>query len=117
MSSTLTRASLVRSFARSLFRQVLNLRVTRLRGRLLKTKRARLLEPCVLIVVFTTLGTILPLFFPCLPTQCVIIQGESKPVCPEGTPPRIQRWVLTSTDVRSHAPTLSLALRATRYAR
>ena len=92
---------------------MLNLRVTRLRGRLLKTKRARLLEPCVLIVVFTTLGTILPLFFPCLPTQCVIIQGESKPVCPEGTPPRIQRWVLTSTDVRSHAPTLSLALHAT----
>ena len=78
---------------------VLNLRVTRLRSKLLKTKRARLLEPCVLIVVFTTVGTILPLFFPCLPTQCVIIQGESKPVCPEGTPPRIQRIVEDSIEL------------------
>lgn len=78
---------------------VLNLRVTRLRSKLLKTKRARLLEPCVLIAVFTTVGTILPLFFPCLPTQCVIIQGESKPVCPEGTPPRIQRIVEDSIEL------------------
>lgn len=73
--------------------------MTRLRSRFLKTKRARLLEPCVLIVVFTTIGTILPLFFPCLPTQCVIIQGESKPVCPEGTPPRIQRIVEDSIEL------------------
>jgi chloride channel 7 len=78
---------------------VLNMRVTRLRSRFLKTKQAKLMEPCVLIVVFITIGTILPLFFPCLPTQCVIIQGESKPVCPEGTPPRIQRIVEDSIEL------------------
>lgn len=26
-------------------------------------------EPCALIVIFVTLGMILPLFFPCTPTQ------------------------------------------------
>lgn len=110
-------------------------------------------EPCALIVIFVTLGMILPLFFPCTPTQvglagcslrllvwarcrpgqkpappllfsgaavvpprvvptmvaaysgrsftgsrasafrpvqCVIIQGETKPLCPEGTPQDIK---------------------------
>ena len=68
----------------------INLRVTRLRAELLKTKAARMAEPCVLILVFVTIGMVLPLFFPCTPTQCIIIQGDSTPVCPEGTPPRIQ---------------------------
>jgi hypothetical protein len=47
-------------------------------------------EPCVLIVLFVTLGMLLPLFFPCTPTQCVVIQGQTKPLCPEGTPERVQ---------------------------
>jgi chloride channel 7 len=68
----------------------INLRVARLRAELLKTKFQKMAEPCALIVVFVTIGMVLPLFFPCTPTQCVIIQGESTPVCPEGTPPRIQ---------------------------
>ena len=82
----------------------LNLRVTRMRAALLKSKKAKMLEPCVLIVVFVTLGTILPLFFPCNPTQCVIIQGESTPVCPEGTPPRIQRIVEDSIELYTCSP-------------
>lgn len=82
----------------------LNLRVSRMRAALLTTKRAKMLEPCVLIVVFVTLGMILPLFFPCNPTQCVIIQGESTPVCPEGTPPRIQRIVEDSIELYTCSP-------------
>ncbi|WPT16484.1 Chloride channel protein D [Picochlorum sp. SENEW3] len=82
----------------------LNLRVTRMRSELLKTKKAKMMEPCILIVVFITIGTILPLFFPCVPTQCVIIQGESTPVCPEGTPPRIQRIVEDSIELYTCSP-------------
>jgi chloride channel 7 len=68
----------------------INLRAARARAALLRTKAQRMAEPLVLIAVFVTLSTVLPLFFPCTPTQCVVIQGESTPVCPEGTPPRIQ---------------------------
>ena len=82
----------------------LNLRVTRLRSELLNTKKAKMVEPCVLIVVFITIGTLLPLFFPCVPTQCVIIQGESTPVCPEGTPPRIQRIVEDTIELYTCSP-------------
>lgn len=63
-----------------------------------------MMEPCILIIVFITIGTILPLFFPCVPTQCVIIQGESTPVCPEGTPPRIQRIVEDSIELYTCSP-------------
>lgn len=81
-----------------------NLRVTRMRSELLCTKKAKMMEPCILIIVFITIGTILPLFFPCVPTQCVIIQGESTPVCPEGTPPRIQRIVEDSIELYTCSP-------------
>lgn len=77
----------------AIFFTFINLRVTRLRAELLRTKFQKMAEPCILIILFVTLGTLLPLFFPCTPTQCVVIQGESTPVCPEGTPPRIQRIV------------------------
>ena len=82
----------------------INLKVTRLRAALLRTKFQRMMEPCVLIVLFVTIGTILPLFFPCTPTQCVIIQGESTPICPEGTPPRIQRIVEDTTELYTCSP-------------
>ena len=61
-------------------------------------------EPLILIALFVTLGTVLPLFFPCTPTQCVIIQGESTPVCPEGTPPRIQRIVEDTIELYTCSP-------------
>ena len=81
-----------------------NLRVTRLRAELLRTKFQKMAEPCILIIVFVTLGTLLPLFFPCTPTQCVVIQGESTPVCPEGTPPRIQRIVEDTIELYTCSP-------------
>lgn len=82
----------------------LNLRVARLRGEVLRSKRAKMAEPCILIVLFATINTVLPLFFPCSPTQCVVIQGESTPVCPEGTPPRIQRIVEDSIELYTCSP-------------
>lgn len=83
---------------------LINLRVARLRAELLKTKFQKMLEPCVLIVFFVTITTVLPLFFPCTPTQCIIIQGESTPVCPEGTPPRIQRIVEDTIELYTCSP-------------
>jgi len=82
----------------------INLRVTRVRAAFLKTKTQRMMEPCVLIVLFVTIGTVMPLFFPCTPTQCIIIQGESTPVCPEGTPPRIQRIVEDTIELYTCSP-------------
>ena len=37
-------------------------------------KRRRLLEPVIFVAVFVTLAMILPLFFPCTRTDCVIEQ-------------------------------------------
>ena len=82
----------------------INLRITRLRAALLRTKIQKMAEPCILIVVFITISTIAPLFFPCVPTQCVIVQGESTPVCPEGTPPRISRIVEDSIELYTCSP-------------
>lgn len=42
-------------------------------------------EPVVLIGIFVTLSMLLPLAFPCTPTNCYIRQGETVPYCPEGT--------------------------------
>ena len=41
-------------------------------------------EPCVIMGLFVTFGMLLPLFFPCTPTACVVSQGDSTPICPEG---------------------------------
>ncbi|KAI7836469.1 hypothetical protein COHA_009686 [Chlorella ohadii] len=80
---------------------LINLKVARARQEFFKGRPAkwRMAEPCALIVIFVTLGMILPLFFPCTPTQCVIIQGETKPLCPEGTPQDIKRIVEDSTEL------------------
>lgn len=45
--------------------------VTRARSEFFKGRPAkwRMAEPCLLIIIFVTLGMILPLFFPCTPTQ------------------------------------------------
>lgn len=45
--------------------------VARARQEFFKGKPAqwRMAEPCLLIVIFVTLGMMLPLFFPCTPTQ------------------------------------------------
>ena len=69
---------------------IMNLKVARFRGEAIKSKRQRMAEPMVVMAVFVTLGMVLPLFFPCTPTQCVVLQGTMKPICPEGTPARIQ---------------------------
>lgn len=56
---------------------MLNLRVCRARDALLGgTKWRRCLEPCAIVVLYVTGSMVLPLFFPCTPTQCVIHGGE-----------------------------------------
>ena len=45
----------------------------------------RIAEPLLLISIFITLGMLLPLAFPCTPTDCYIKQGDTAPYCPEGT--------------------------------
>jgi hypothetical protein len=56
---------------------MLNLRVCRARDALMGgTKWRRCIEPCVLVVLYITGTMILPLFFPCTPTKCVIHNGE-----------------------------------------
>ena len=49
-------------------------------------------EPLLIIGIFVSLSMLLPLAFPCTPTNCYIKQGDSKPYCPEGTSSNI-RWV------------------------
>lgn len=80
---------------------ILNLKVARARSEFFKGKPAqwRMAEPCLLIIIFVTLGMMLPLFFPCTPTECVIIQGETTPLCPDGTPDQIKRIVEESTEL------------------
>ncbi|KAL4443355.1 hypothetical protein ABPG75_011092 [Micractinium tetrahymenae] len=80
---------------------IINLKVARARQEFFKGRPAqwRMAEPCLLIVIFVTLGMMLPLFFPCTPTQCVIIQGETTPLCPDGTPDQIKRIVEESTEL------------------
>jgi hypothetical protein len=50
----------------------------------------RMAEPCLLMALFVTLGMLLPLAFPCTPTQCYIVQGATAPVCPPGVSPNVQ---------------------------
>ena len=47
----------------------------------------------MLISIFVTLGMLLPLAFPCTPTECYIKQGDTAPYCPEGTSTSI-KWVM-----------------------
>jgi len=86
---------------------LINLRVVSFRAEILRTKKQKMMEPLILIVLFVTLGMIMPLFFPCTPTQCVIIQGETTPVCPQGISPdpRIQRIVEESLELYTCSPT------------
>lgn len=51
-------------------------------------------EPLLIIGIFVSLSMLLPLAFPCTPTNCYIKQGDSKPYCPEGTSSNI-RWGAT----------------------
>ena len=51
-------------------------------------------EPMLIIAIFVSLSMLLPLAFPCTPTNCYIKQGDSKPYCPEGT----------SSNIRSTCP-------------
>lgn len=50
----------------------------------------RMAEPCILMGLFVTAGMLLPLAFPCTPSQCVIEQGETTPICPPGTSDHVQ---------------------------
>ena len=50
----------------------------------------RMAEPCILMGLFVTAGMLLPLAFPCTPSQCVIEQGETTPVCAPGTSGHVQ---------------------------
>ncbi len=53
-------------------------------------RKWRMGEPLLIIVVFVSLSMLLPLAFPCTPTNCYIKQGDSKPYCPEGTSSNIR---------------------------
>uniref|UniRef100_A0A1D2A2N7 Chloride channel protein n=1 Tax=Auxenochlorella protothecoides TaxID=3075 RepID=A0A1D2A2N7_AUXPR len=73
---------------------IMNLKVIRFRGSVINPdRRLRMAEPCILIMLFVTMGMILPLFFPCTPTQCVVLQGETTPICPDGQPEYVHRVV------------------------
>ena len=49
-----------------------------------------MVEPCVLMGLFVTFSMLLPLAFPCRPTQCYMRPGDDVPICPEGTPDHLQ---------------------------
>lgn len=51
-------------------------------------------EPLLIIGVFVSLSMLLPLAFPCTPTNCYIKQGETVPYCPEGTSTNIRCFEL-----------------------
>ncbi|KAK2076390.1 hypothetical protein QBZ16_000915 [Prototheca wickerhamii] len=73
---------------------IMNLKVIRFRNAVInRSKKARMAEPCALIILVVTLGMMLPLFFPCTPTQCVVLQGETTPICPDGQPEYVHRVV------------------------
>lgn len=61
--------------------QVVRARAEFFRG---KPAKWRMAEPCLLIIIFVTLGMILPLFFPCTPTQ-VPSEPESDLICMLGS--------------------------------
>lgn len=50
----------------------------------------RIAEPCILVALFVTLSLLLPLAFPCTPTHCIIVQGETTPRCPPGESDHMQ---------------------------
>lgn len=57
---------------------IMNLKVIRFRGSVINPdRRLRMAEPCILIMLFVTMGMILPLFFPCTPTQVrrIVLEG------------------------------------------
>ncbi|GAX85776.1 hypothetical protein CEUSTIGMA_g13191.t1 [Chlamydomonas eustigma] len=55
---------------------LLNLKVSRMRDILTShLKWGRMWEPCILAVLYTTVCMLLPLFFPCTPTECQEIGG------------------------------------------
>ena len=58
--------------------------VARARSEFFKGKPARwrMAEPCALIIIFVTLGMILPLFFPCTPTQVLVWPCVFALACP-----------------------------------
>lgn len=52
---------------------VLNLKIARVRDAMVTgLKWKRMIEPCVLVVLYVTGSMVLPLFFPCTPTHCVV---------------------------------------------
>lgn len=63
--------------------------VVRARNEFFKGKPAkwRMAEPCLLIIIFVTLGMILPLFFPCTPTQARCRRGRTPRRRPHSLPP------------------------------
>ncbi|KAK9853352.1 hypothetical protein WJX84_009701 [Apatococcus fuscideae] len=79
-----------------------NLKIARLRAAATPARTGRMwmmVEPCVLIGLFVTFGMLLPLAFPCRPTQCYMRPGEDVPICPEGTPDHLQRIVEESIEL------------------
>ena len=54
----------------------LNIKISRLRDSMLShLKWRRVLEPCLLVLLWTTGAMVLPLFFPCTPTECSEVNG------------------------------------------
>jgi chloride channel 7 len=56
---------------------VLNLRVSRVRDGIMRGRKwSRMIEPCMLVVLYTTGSMLLPMAFPCSATQCVNFEGK-----------------------------------------
>ena len=54
----------------------LNIKISRLRDSFMShMKWRRMIEPCLLVILWTTGAMVLPLFFPCTPTECSEVDG------------------------------------------
>lgn len=58
------------------------LQVSRFRAEFINpNKLFRMAEPCIMIVLFVTLSMVLPLFFPCTPTQVTACACPCSEIC------------------------------------
>ena len=77
---------------------ILNVKIARLRQALAPPDRPviRILEPLVIMFIYATLSTFLPLAFDCIPTACFVNERTNEIDCPDGTTPNMRRVVETS---------------------
>jgi len=88
---------------------VFNLKVARLRQALAPPDKPwnRMLEPLLLMFIYATLSTFLPLLFECIPTACFVDELTEEIACPSDTNPSMRRIVETNVALytcKSDAP-------------